>query len=101
MTSTTYADSFASIIDGAAPDFRYIITTAAGDFEDDYDIDQAVADYVDELNEAVNPLGVDVTANGIAYCEAGADIDQEAVAEAARGVDIDSILQRNDKTKES
>lgn len=99
MTSTTYTDSFASIIDKTAPDFRYIITTAAGDFADDFDIDQAVADYVDELNKAVRPLGVDVTASGVATCEAGADIDREAVAQAARDVDIDGILQRNDKTK--
>lgn len=101
MTSTTYADSFASIIDKTAGDFRYIIATAAGDFEDDFDIDQAVADYVDELNKAVNPLGVDVTASGVAYCEYGADIDHEAVAQAARDVDVYDILQRNDKTKES
>ena len=99
MTSTTYTDSFASIIDKTAPDFRYIIATAAGDFADDFDIDQAVADYVDELNKAVRPLGVDVTASGVATCEAGADIDREAVAQAARDVDIDGILQRNDKTK--
>ena len=101
MTDTTYADNFATVIDKSAPDFEYIVTTAAGDFEDDFDIDQAVIDYVDELNKAVNPLGVDVTTSGIAYCEYGADIDSDEVAQAARDVDVFDILRRNDKTKES
>lgn len=98
MTSTTCTDNFASIIDKTAPDFRYLLDPT-GEREDDFDLDQAVADYVDELNKAVTPLGVTVTASGVATCEAGADIDREAVAQAARDVDVDGILQRNDKTK--
>lgn len=98
MTSAIFSNDFASIIDEAAPDFRYIITTAAGDFADDFDLDQAVSDYVAALDAAVSPLGVRVAASGVATCEAGADIDREAVAQAADTVDIDKILQDNDKT---
>ncbi len=98
MTSTTLSEHFPSIIDRKAPDFRYLLDPT-GELEDDFDLDQAVSDYVEEINKAVRPLGVDVTASGVATCEIGADIDRVAVEQAARDVDVDGILQRNDKTK--
>lgn len=101
MTYTTYSDNFATFIDPAANDLKDLLDQVAGDFADDYDMDQAVSDYVDELNKAVNPLGVDVTVSGVAYCDYDADPDADAVREAALTVDVDDILQRNDKTKES
>lgn len=98
-TITTFANNFATLIEPSAPDFKYILTTAAGDFEDDFDIDKAVEDYVEELNKTVNPLGVDVTNSGVSYCEYGNEPDIEAVRDAAIAVNVYDILYRNDKTR--
>lgn len=96
MTYTTYTDNFASVIDPNEASFYDLLCTAAGDFVDDYDMDQAVSDFVDAINEAIRPLGVVTTVSGVSYCEYGADIDDEAVQEAARDVYVYDILQKND-----
>ena len=96
MTATTYTDNFASVIDPNEASFHDLLCTAAGDFVDDYDMDKAVTDFVDAINEAIRPLGVVTTVSGVSYCEFGADIDGDAVAAAASSVDGYDILQKND-----
>lgn len=96
MTYTTYTENFASIISPDEASFYTLLSDAAGDFVDDYDMDQAVSDYVDAINEVIRPLGVVTTVSGVSYCEFGADIDDDAVAAAASSVDGYDILQKND-----
>ena len=99
MTTAIYSEDFATIIDPTAGSFKDLLDHVAGDFSDDFDLDEAVGDYVDELNEAVRPLGVDVTVSGMATCDADADIDREQVEEAARGVDAYEVLQRHEAAR--
>ena len=99
MTTAIYSEDFATIIDPTAGSFKNLLDTAAGDFADDFDLDEAVGDYVDKLNEAVRPLGVDVTVSGMATCDAGADIDRQAVEEAARKVGMYEVLQRHEAAR--
>lgn len=99
MTVTTFTDNFATLIDSSAEDFKSILTTVAGGFEKDFDIDNAVEDYVEELNKTVNPLGVDVTNSGVSYCEYGDELDIKAVHDAATAVNVYDVLNRNDRTR--
>lgn len=99
MTTAIYSEDFATIIDPTAGSFRDLLDHVAGDFADDFDLDEAVHDYVDELNEAVRHLGVHVTVSGMATCAADADIDREQVEEAARGVDAYDVLQRHEAAR--
>ena len=88
MTTAIYSEDFATIIDPTAGSFKDLLDAAAGDFSDDFDLD-----------EAVRPLGVDVTVSGMATCDADADIDRQAVEEAARGVDAYEVLQRHEAAR--
>lgn len=92
MTTAIYSEDFATIIDPTAGSFKDLLDHVA----DDIDLDEAVPDYVDELNKAVNPLGVNVTVSGMATCDAAADIDRQAVEEAAREVDMYEVLERHE-----
>ena len=89
MTTAIYAEDFETIIDPTAGSFQDLLDHVA----DDIDLDEAVPDYVDELNKATRPLGVNVTVSGMATCDADADIDRQAVEEAAREVDIYEVLE--------
>ena len=92
MTTAIYSEDFETIIDPTAGSFKDLLDHVA----DDIDLDEAVPDYVDELNEAVRHLGVHVTVSGMATCAADADIDRQAVEEAAREVDIYEVLERHE-----
>ncbi|AKV55501.1 hypothetical protein BACT_1058 [Bifidobacterium actinocoloniiforme DSM 22766] len=95
-TKTEYTDGFASIVSAEAPGMDWILENAAGADAGDYDLDAALDDYMDRVNQVVNPLGLTVSRSGVAVCDADAEIDDEAVAEAARGVDVYEVLARHD-----
>ena len=99
MTTAIYSEDFATIIDHTAGSFKDLLDNAAGDFAGDFDLDEAVSDYVDKLNDAVRPLGVEVTVSGMATCDADADIDRQQVEEAARGVDAYEVLERHEAAR--
>lgn len=99
MTTAIYSEDFATIIDPTAGSFKDLLETAAGDFSDDFDLDEAVSDYVDKLNQTVRPLGVNVTVSGMATCDADADIDRQQIEETAREVDIYEVLQRHEAAR--
>ena len=92
MTTAIYSEDFETIIDPTAGSFKDLLDHVA----DDIDLDEAVPDYVDKLNQAVRPLGVDVTVSGMATCDADADIDRLAVEKAAREVDMYEVLERHE-----
>lgn len=98
--TTAYVPDFETIINPSATSFEDIVRTAAGDFQDDFDIENATKDYVDEINKITNPLGVSVTESGQAYCSNNADIDDDAITEGVNNIDIYEILQRHDKQED-
>ena len=92
----TYADNFATRIDRTAPSFEAILENVADD-PDDYDIEQAARDYVDALNEKLNPLNIDVTISGAAYITdtSGNTPDEDDIDEIIDDIDINDILLDN------
>ena len=92
----TYADNFATRIDRTAPSFEAILENVADD-PDDYDIEQAARDYVDALNEKLNPLNINVTISGAAYImdTSGSTPDEDDIDEIIEDIDINDILLDN------
>lgn len=92
----TYADNFATRIDRTAPSFEAILENVADD-PDDYDIEQAARDYVDALNEKLNPLNISVTISGPAYITdtSGNAPDEDDIDDAIDDIDINDILLNN------
>lgn len=92
----TYSDNFAHRIDRTAPSFEAILENAADD-PDDYDIEQAARDYVEALNEKLNPLNISVTISGPAYITdtSGNAPDEDDIDDAIDDIDINDILLNN------
>ena len=90
MTTTTQITNIAHLLD---------LTDYVNDFADDYDMDAVHRDYVQAVEDSVFD-GITICLNGDVIAElrmAGIarDIDWGDIVE---GVDIDSILQRHDKS---
>src|SRR5690606_14552492 len=59
MITTPYGTFIGNVADpGGAGSMRDYITTALGDYADDYDIDAIIADYRDAINERLAPHGI-------------------------------------------
>lgn len=98
MTMTTYSDSIARMIDPTAGTLADILEYEAGDYIDDYDIDEGARRYAQKLDYELEPLGIMVTADGHAYCDDKADIDDELVEGTIRGIDVYEILDSVDQS---
>ena len=92
----TYSDNFAHRIDRTAGSFESLLENVADD-PDDYDIEQAARDYVDALNEKLNPLNIDVTISGWASVmdTTKPTADEDTIDEIIEDIDINDILLDN------
>lgn len=98
-TTTEFCSDFYRLLDDSAPSFRYILETVAGDFRDDYDLDSAEYDLVDECNKVARRFGIQVTASGCAYMEADNEVNTGSLALALAEIDLGDILDRNDEAE--
>lgn len=88
---------YQTVISPSASSFRSILEDVANKFEDDYDIDQATADYIDAIAQAIKPYGYTLTASGIATFYPYKGYDREGATEAAKDIDVFEMLEKNSK----
>lgn len=96
-----YSDDIARLIDPTYSTLSAILKDEAGDYVDDYDIDEGARRYAQKLDYELEPLGIMVTDDGKAYYDEQYDPDDEQVISLIRGIDIDEILDSVDLTKRS
>lgn len=97
-TETVYTENIASLVSSTAGNLRDLFIDAAGDYEDDYDIDAAVREYADSLTSQLARLGItQVLVSGETRCPVNAEIDHDMVAEIVKSTstDITDILINN------
>lgn len=93
-----YSDNIARMIDPAHSTLAAILEEEAGDYVDDYDIDEGAKQYIKKLDYELEPLGLFVTDDGKVYIYDDVTPDDELVESTIQGIDIDEILDSVDIT---
>lgn len=98
MAMKIYSEDIARMIDPTASTLASILEDEAGDYVNDYDIDEGARRYAQKLDYELEPLGILVTGDGKAYYDEQYDPDDEQVKSLMRRIDIDEILDSVDVT---
>lgn len=97
--TTPYGTFIGNVADpGGAGSMRDYITTALGDYADDYDIDAITADYRDAINERLADQGITLAGDEFYGPHPRPENAGETIADAIKDVDFWTIVERHDKT---
>lgn len=99
MITTSYGTFIGNVADpGGAGSMRDYITTALGDYADDYDIDAITADYRDAINEHLAPHGITLAGDEFYGPYPRIENAAKVIADAIEDVDFWEIVARHDTT---
>lgn len=98
-TMTPYGTFIGNVADpGGAGSMRDYITTALGDYADDYDIDAIIADYRGAINERLADQGITLAGDEFYGPYPRPENAGETIADAIESVDFWTIVERHDTT---
>jgi len=100
MTTTSYGTFIGNVADpGGAGSMRDYVTTALGDYADDYDIDAIVDEYRDAINERLDQ-GITLAGDEFYGPYPRPEHSTETIADAIEDVDLWEIVARHDHTQQ-
>src|SRR5690554_3996946 len=97
--TTPYGTFIGNVADpGGAGSRRDYITTALGDYADDYDIEAIVDEYRDAINERLADQGITLAGDEFYGPSPRPENAAEVIADAIKDVDFWTIVERHDTT---
>ena len=97
MITTPYGTFIGNVADpGGAGSMRDYITTALGDYADDYDIEAIVDEYRDAINERLADQGITLAGDEFYGPYPRIENAAEVIAEAVEDVDFWTIVARHE-----